>query len=480
MKKFHLFNQIPLRLLLIVPFLIQVTGAVGLVGWVSFQNSHKVVEEFVKQLTLEAGSKVEQHLKSFLEKSHEINRNHLRLIKSNFLNLNNLTPWEYYLWQTVQQMPELAFTNVSNNAGAQRTGERLGDGSLTINRIIPEENFVFRVYNTDSRGNITTIAKELKNRDPRQRPWRKAAIAAGRTIWSETHVSFTEPVLLISAVQPIDVNDDGIFEGVLATSLKLNYLGAFLSKIQVGKKGQVLIVDRQGNIIASSTKETPFDPKHQTLLPATKSKNLMIRQIATELQNQFGSLAKINQTTITQVSIDNEHYFINVIPYRDNYGLDWSIIIYVPESDFTAEIEASTRQTFFLCLLSLVVATALGIYTSRWINQPILHLAQSTEAMSKGDLNQQVAGGKIAELNVLASAFNRMAKQLKTAFNNLEQKVQERTNQLTEAKEAAEVANQAKSEFLANMSHELRTPLNGILGYAQIMQRAADLNQYRQ
>ncbi len=72
------------------------------------------------------------------------------------------------------------------------------------------------------------------------------------------------------------------------------------------------------------------------------------------------------------------------------------------------------------------------------------------------------------------TAQHGLERELADYRDRLEDQVRARTIELVAARQEAEQLAQVKSEFLANMSHEIRTPLNGVLGFAQLGQRASE------
>jgi hypothetical protein len=73
--KMHHFNRaqaLSLQLVLIIPFILQIFGAVGLVGYLSFKNGQKAVNELADQLMERTSHSVDQHLDAYLSIPHKI------------------------------------------------------------------------------------------------------------------------------------------------------------------------------------------------------------------------------------------------------------------------------------------------------------------------------------------------------------------------------------------------------------------------
>lgn len=474
-------RKLPLRFFLVVPFILQIVGAVGLVGYFSFKNGQQAVENLANQLMDKTNRLVNQNLDNYLSTPKQINKNNVDAIELGFLDIYNFQTTGHFFAKQIQNF------NATYIGIALSNGEYIGAGrwlqgesnSIDIEEITPKSKLKGKCYvwATDKQGNRTKVV-EVYDYQPLKDAGYVETVKAGKPIWSSVFVwDQKKKYLAVSTTAPIYNRQHQII-GVIGVDFILNGIANYLRSLNVSPSGKVLILETDGSLIAGASSKQTFaviDSKAKRI-NIFNSPDPVIQATAKYLQQKFGNLRAIKDNQKLDFNFKGDRQFVQVTPWHDDLGLDWLGIVIVPESDFMGQINANTRYTILLCLVALVLATILGIYTSRWIALPILLLCKASQAIASGNLDQTVEIQGVKELSVLAECFNQMARQLQFAFTTLEttneeleQRVDVRTAELMSAKVAADTANRAKSEFLANMSHELRTPLNGVLGYAQIL-----------
>jgi signal transduction histidine kinase/class 3 adenylate cyclase/ActR/RegA family two-component response regulator len=450
-------GNLPLRLVLTVPFILQTVAVVSLVGYLSFRNGQKAVQEIAGNLQSEISDRIQEHLINYLDKSHTIVKLNVAIAKLDKLNPEDLQATERYFWGQMQIFSSVKQIYLGSQDG-QFIGVSIDESGKFVSRIT--ENFPRRSYYTlDYQGNKIELLRSEPNYDARTRPWYIGATARKNPIWTDIY-TFFQGDLGITAAQSF-YDSRGSFRGVMAVDIVLGQISDFLRGMKISRSGQTFIIERSGALVGSSTDEKPYimsANEKAKRLQAIDSKNILTSAVAKHIITKF-NLAQVEPPKNLKFQLNGEWIFVHIRSYRDSIGLDWLVVVVIPESDFMQEINTNSRTTIVLCIAALILATLIGILTARSIAQPILRLNLAAKNIAKGEWDQTLDfNDRNNEVGQLAKSFNSMVSQLQKSFITLENQNQE-----------LQQIDKLKDEFLANTSHELRTPLNGMIGIAESM-----------
>jgi len=279
--------------------------------------------------------------------------------------------------------------------------------------------------------------------------WYKEGFAPNvRVVWSEPYIDEVSGVAMMTATSPI--RRDGKVIGVTTIDVGVENLISYVNSIKTGKSGYGFLVSSQGMQVASLVNQQEIKIKN------TEGNIQSLKEIA-------GAALGEEYTGIRKTVLNEQEVMVVFTPIGET-GL--RLVMVMP----VAEAFASVHWMFIFSIIGFLLSvTLLTVMIFRLFEHkvalPLQELAKYAERISKGDFTHAIQKTSEDEIGQLCHAFNTMSKTIKNnmevignanralqqAHDELEVKVEIRTQDLLAMNEEMKAINEELAHTLENL-----------------------------
>jgi PAS domain S-box-containing protein len=393
-------ERIGLSGLMFAPFAGQLVLALALMMGLSYQMAASIINQLTQELGEQIGGRVVQELDTRIGAPRQINTINSRLFSSGLASPRQLEALGPLLHAEMEAFPGMGSIQVGTVEGAYLLLQR--DSNDGIQLSYQPAGLGLRPltsWQTSSTGSRLQVLGSTPF-DVRNELWFRQALRPNGTPSSSS--------------QPLGPLNRPW--GAIGGDIQLPQISQFLRQLEIGQGGAVMIVDRRGFLVATSTKQDAFRLVKGVVQrqAAATAADPLIRGASQAVRDRF------DLEFAERRDLDGKAYMLVTNLWRDPAGTTWQVIVATPEDNYLGSVKSTMRNSFLILLVTFGLMVVVSRATAGLVGRPLRRVATAADAMARGDLDQRLRGTGVDEVNDLTISFNSMAGQLRQSYGDLE------------------------------------------------------------
>lgn len=396
----------------------------GISGYLVFASWRDSSEKIGYLIQDHIHKEIFRQIDKFIDVPVDINKAAYRLIQTEIVNMADKQKRDVFFANLIQSTNEDVYSvSFGGENGDYYGARRNSDDDIEVYENNLHTGGKTRYYKVRPDLSAGELILETGRFDPRTREWYKYAKNSRQAVFSPVYKHFVIDDLALSASIPVFGKNNELM-GVMGSHLTLSRLNNRLKDIVAEHEGIAYIVEKKTGLLIANSQEKPN-------FQQVDNQNIQRKKI-TDMDEQEIADAFARHSAHQSVIHSNKPYYIVPIEYS-RMGLEWVILVGVPQGAFMAGLMNSIYFSALLTLALLMVSIFMYERSMAIILRPVRDLTHAAERFAAGDFSVKAQVLRRDEIGILATVFNNMAEQLRLLIHSLENKIRDRTKELEAA-----------------------------------------------